>query len=69
MALGPGKYDDLCTYVKDQAQAAGVIVLVHQGRQGSGFSVQGTLEFMLRIPDLLRQMADQIEGHHTRGEL
>jgi hypothetical protein len=32
------------------------------GKRGNGFQVQGTLEFQLALPDLLREMADQIEA-------
>ena len=28
MAEGPGKYDDLCTYVREQANAQGVLLIV-----------------------------------------
>ena len=61
MALGPGKYDDLATWVREQAEARGVIVLVLDGKLGSGFSVQATLDVTVRLPALLRHMADDIE--------
>ena len=61
MALGPGKYDDLATYVRTQARAAGVIVLVIEGDRGGGFSVQATAEVTASLPVLLRRMADDIE--------
>lgn len=38
MALGPGKYDDLCTYVREKAKAEGAIVIVYGGERGQGFS-------------------------------
>jgi hypothetical protein len=65
MALGPGKYDDLATLVRDGAKAAGVIVIVIGGSKGSGFSVQATFEVTAKLPDLLRTMADNIERDLT----
>lgn len=38
--FGPGVYDDLCTYVREQSGADAVIVLVINGKRGSGFSAQ-----------------------------
>jgi hypothetical protein len=56
MALGPGKYDDLCSYVRAQAGIAdsgGVAVIVINGNRGSGFSVQGDLARTLAMADIL----------------
>ena len=61
MPIGPGKYDDLATYVREQAAAEGVAVLVFKGTAGSGFSIQADLETALRMPAILRYMADEIE--------
>lgn len=40
MAFGPGKYDSLATYVREQTKAACVVLTVIGGDKGSGFSVQ-----------------------------
>lgn len=40
MALGPGKYDDLCTYVRVESGAVMALVIVVGGNRGDGFSVQ-----------------------------
>lgn len=41
MAFGPGKYDDVTTYVRQQTEAKdGVIVIVLGGNKGAGTSVQ-----------------------------
>lgn len=58
----PGKYNDLCTHVRETTLAAGAIVLVVGGNKGTGFSVQGDLYFLLTIPDILRKVADDIEA-------
>lgn len=67
--IGPGVYDNECTEVRLGTEAEGVILLVFGGRVGNGFSVQGPLEFHLRIPALLRAMADQIERDFQKGKL
>jgi hypothetical protein len=59
--IGPGKYDDLCTHVRETAKAEGVIVIVINGERGQGFSVQAPPHLTYAIPALLRRMADEIE--------
>jgi hypothetical protein len=61
MALGPGKYDDFVTEVREKTGAAGVVLLVVDGTRGSGFSAQLSLDLTLRLPDILRDMARQME--------
>ena len=62
MAIGPGKYDDLATYVREQSQAKGVVVIVFDGNKGGGFSAQFADPAMAtRVPDVLRQVADQMD--------
>ncbi len=60
--LGPGKYDDLCTLVREGAKARGALVLVFGGARGSGFSVQADLATTLALPAILRKVAAQIEA-------
>lgn len=38
--IGPGKYDDACTLVREMTGAACAMVVVIGGSKGSGFSVQ-----------------------------
>lgn len=60
--IGAGKYDGLCTHVREQAEAAGAIVIVIAGTQGDGFSAQFTSREMAAIlAATLRRAADQIE--------
>jgi hypothetical protein len=62
LAIGPGKYDALATYVREQAQANVAIIIVVGGVLGSGFSVQAFGEDVtLSLPGLLRKIADDIE--------
>lgn len=58
----PGKYDDLCTMVRENAGAVGAVVIVVGGNLGAGFSVQMLPEHIGLLPATLRQVADQIES-------
>jgi hypothetical protein len=60
--FGPGKYDDLCTYVRTESKARGAIVIVFDGDKGQGFSAQLDIEDTLKMPSVLRAMADDIEA-------
>lgn len=60
MALGPGKYDHLCTLVREQAKAEGAIVIVIAGEHGNGFSCQADAENTLLLPFYLEDLARQI---------
>lgn len=62
MAAGPGKYDDLCTMVREKAQAQCAIVIVIGGVNGSGFSCQADLLTTARLPDILENMAAEIRA-------
>lgn len=61
MAFGPGKYDDLASHARGIAQADGVLLLIVNGVLGSGFSAQLSLELTLKMPEILRDIARQIE--------
>jgi len=67
MPAGPGKYDDLATFVREQTSAVGVALIIIGGVKGHGFSVQAlTQTVSAELPRLLRQMADQIEKSQAR---
>jgi hypothetical protein len=61
MALGPGKYDEETTLLREKTEAKGVVLLIFNGKKGSGFSCQAPLELQLRLPAILREMAEEIE--------
>jgi hypothetical protein len=67
--IGPGKYDAVCTSVRELTKAKGVLIMVIEGDMGDGFSCQMDLEGILRLPSVLRHMADQIEADHKKGQL
>lgn len=65
MAWGPGKYDHLCTLVREKVgmvdtSPGGVVVVVFGGDKGHGFSVQADLQTTLALPDILESIAKQI---------
>lgn len=63
MAIGPGKYDDVCTRVREEEGATAVAVIIAGGKRGGGFSVQSSsLSFIGILPAILREAADQIEA-------
>lgn len=61
MTMGPGKYDDVCTYVRKETNALVAAVIVFNGDKGSGFSIQAPLyppELGSQIiPEMLEHMA------------
>jgi hypothetical protein len=59
MALGSGKYDAVCTMVRE-ITGGGVIVIVLDGIYGSGFAAQTDAAALKALPDILENMAAQI---------
>ena len=62
MAVGPGKYDDLCTEVRKKAKAQGALVIILGGERGHGFSCQAPLPMTMMLPDMLEDIARQIRA-------
>ena len=60
MAHGPGKYDKVCTDVREKTNAKAAIVLVIDGDSGTGFSCQGAPDTTAQLPGILETMARQI---------
>ena len=65
--IGPGKYDDLCTYVRETSKARAALVIIIDGEHGAGFSCQAPMDVQLRLSMLLRDVADKLE--HENPEL
>lgn len=58
-----GKYHDYVDFVRTNTKANSVILIVEQGEHGSGMSVTSQDPgFNLRVPAILRQLADAIEA-------
>jgi hypothetical protein len=65
MALGPGKYDDICALARNQLgftdkTPGGVLVIVVGGPDGGGFSCQADFVTTLKLPDILERVAKEI---------
>lgn len=61
MPIGGGKYDEVVEQVYAQTQAKAALVIVLGGTKGAGFSCKGEAAELLRLPALLRIVADGIE--------
>jgi hypothetical protein len=67
--MGPGKHDDLCTYVREQlgiGEIGGVMLIVLAPDQ-NGFSCQADLRTTLALPDILESVAQQIREDREKG--
>ena len=67
MAVSGGKYGDLAQMAYTLTLADAVVLIVLNGNKGSGFSLAGHDDIVPRLPELLREMAQQIEND-TRGD-
>jgi len=62
MSNGPGKYDDALTKAREEAEAEGAILIVFNGKNGNGFSVQASQDHIERMPAILEEIASQIRA-------
>jgi len=62
----PGKYDDLCTYVREQSDAAAAVVIIVGGNKGHGFSVQAFADVTPQLPEMLESIARQMRKDMPR---
>jgi hypothetical protein len=62
MPLGPGKYDDEVTALRERFHAAGVVLIVIGGDRGQGFCAQLPLAHTLMIADMLESVAREIRA-------
>lgn len=67
MAIGPGKYDDLCSEVRQKSDADAAFIIVINGNKGSGFSCQilGHMNNIINIANILEEMAKEIKSDHA----
>lgn len=64
---GPGIYDAIATKARTEAQAEGVLLVVFGGKDGAGFSAQLPPHILITIPEILRDVARQIELQMTES--
>jgi hypothetical protein len=67
MTLGPGKYDYLCTKVREEAGAGAAIVIVTDGIHGHGISCQTNAATLAILPQILRDIANMIEDSYGKA--
>lgn len=60
--FGPGKYDDLCTEIRERTGSTAVVLLIADGNKGPGFSVQATFEMLLTLPNALDELSNSIRA-------
>jgi hypothetical protein len=67
MTIGPGRYDDLCTLVREKVHADFAVVIIGGGERGGGFSFQTTdPKSMLVLPSILENIARTIREDNER---
>lgn len=65
--LGPGKYDEHCTRIREETGARAVIVIVIDGSKGSGFSMQEQASSCrVDVASVLQRAADEIRADMRR---
>ena len=69
MPIAPGAYNDTCSEIRERHKAEAVILIVAGGDRGEGFSMQAPLVFSLKLPSILRAVADSIEADLKMGKL
>lgn len=60
MAVGKGKYDDALTLALEFSYAQEGILVVFNGKGGSGFSVHGSKLRLEKIPEILEHIAKEM---------
>ena len=69
--IGPGKHDDLCTYVREQigmGDVGGVMLIVlSPNKEQSGFACQADFGTTMAMPEILESVARQIREDRDKG--
>lgn len=69
MPMGSGKYNNECTLVREKTDAKGVLLIVLDGKKGSGFSCQADALITLKLPAMLEDIARQIRESLKQGKI
>lgn len=59
--IGSGKYDQQCTQARNACEATGVVLIVYDGKAGSGFSVQMPAPEIFKLSAAFRELADELD--------
>ena len=60
--VGRGKYDKVCTLVRETLKAKGVILIVIDDVRGHGMSVQAPMAVQMGLSQILRLLADKVDA-------
>jgi len=60
--IGAGKYDLECSLARARTGAAGAVLIILAGTKGDGFSAQVPGVALTLLPQVLRDVANQIEA-------
>jgi hypothetical protein len=62
--IGPGKYDDICTEIRERTESTLCCLIIGGGNKGDGMSLQLVNDPSLILPTVmaLRAVADQLEN-------
>jgi hypothetical protein len=61
-----GLFDIVCSEVQQSTDARCAAVIVIGGASGSGYSIAGSFDAQLLLPDILRKMADVLERQQAQ---
>ena len=68
MSNGPGKYNDLCVEAMEKAKAKCAIVIIMDGENGNGFSVNAVSpDYIHALPKMLMVMAIKVQQDLEAG--
>jgi hypothetical protein len=65
---GGGRYEKECEAAYRACEAEMTLLIVHNGKNGDGFSVVGTEKTVNQIPRILRAVADAIEESQKQAK-
>lgn len=71
--MGPGKHDDLCSYVRQQlglgVDGGVMLIVLHPNRDLTGFACQADYRTTMSMPEILESVAAQIREDRAKGGL
>jgi len=65
--FNPGKYDAVCTAVREETKADGVLLVIWGGPKGNGLSWDGNMFITMAMPDLLETLAKIIRDDMSKA--
>ena len=70
MPLGGGTYNDEINEIREKTETDSVILLIIGVKKGNGFEIMSCNPlFQFEMPAILRNLANEIEAIHNKGEL